>query len=40
MFGTWHPTVVDSSLTESSPADSDSSTHSRLGSARARPIAA
>ena len=38
MFGTWHPTREDSSPTDSSPSASDSSTHSRFGSARARPI--
>ena len=40
MFGTWQPTFVDRSLTETSPAASDSSTHRRFGSARARPTAA
>src|SRR5579859_3288328 len=40
MLGTWHPTRLDRSLTESSPAASDSRTHSRFGSASARPTAA
>ena len=40
MLGTWHPTRLLRSLTESSPMARDSRTHSRLGSARARPIAA
>ena len=40
MLGTWHPTRVERSLTESSPAASDSRTHRRLGSASARPTAA
>ncbi len=38
MLGTWQPTRLLRSLTESSPMASDSRTHSRLGSARARPI--
>ena len=33
MFGTWQPTRLASSPTESSPPASDSRTHSRLGSA-------
>ena len=40
MFGTWHSTRTARSLTDSSPAASDSRTHSRLGSASARPTAA
>src|SRR5438093_12403977 len=40
MLGTWQPTLVDRSPTESSPPASDSSTHGRFGSARARPTAA
>ena len=40
MFGTWHPTSLDRSLTDRSPAASVSRTHSRFGSASARPTAA
>src|SRR3990172_2540505 len=40
MFGTWQPTSRESPLTERSPAASVSRTHSRLGSASARPTAA
>src|SRR5690242_1846139 len=40
MLGTWQPTFVDRSPTDSSPAASDSSTQRRLGSASARPTAA
>src|SRR5688500_11434541 len=40
MMGTWQPTVVDRSLTDSSPPASDSRTQRRLGSASARPTAA
>lgn len=40
MFGIWQPTRPLRSPTESSPDASDSSTHSRFGSANARPTAA
>ena len=40
MFGTWHPTQVESSETDASPAASVSRTQSRLGSASARPMRA
>src|SRR6478672_3364401 len=40
MLGTWQATRPASSLTDSSPTDSDSSTHSRFGSASARPTTA
>src|SRR5262245_3357616 len=40
MLGTWQATRPASSLTDSSPAERDSSTHNRLGSARARPTTA
>src|SRR6185369_14194926 len=40
MLGTWQATRPASSLTDSSPTDSDSSTHRRFGSASARPTTA
>src|SRR5439155_10207850 len=40
MLGTWQATRPASSLTDSSPTASDSSTHNRFGSARARPTTA
>src|SRR6185503_10192816 len=40
MLGTWQATRPASSLTDSSPTASDSSTHNRLGSASARPTTA